>query len=170
MAFDRHRTKPFHGRCALALRRQGPPRKGGSRIARTAAWRGALACAPLGFTSLAVDCAPNPELAPATACPLLRHRPVLVPVERGHPQGEPPDRAERGEDRGEVSAVAAADHADRRRVDARPAGRHVIRRDEVAQVVLAGDGLVPGVVPRDAARFEGQADAAERRDWRVRGR
>ena len=65
MAFDRHRSMPFHDRCAFVVRRQGP-RKGRNRIARAAAWRAALACAPLGFTSLAVGCAQNPELALAT--------------------------------------------------------------------------------------------------------
>ena len=66
MASERHHTTPVRACCAPAARRR-KPRKGKGRTVGTAARRVAMACAALGFASLASGCAPNTATTPVIA-------------------------------------------------------------------------------------------------------
>ncbi|MNN57561.1 hypothetical protein D3C81_1725550 [compost metagenome] len=92
---------------------------------------------------------------------VLGHVPVIVPVERRHPQGQPFHRPQGGEEGRQVAAVAAADHRNGLGVDGRVLGEAVIGRHYVGEVVLAGHAFLGGDGLLVAAQVEGQADAAE---------
>jgi hypothetical protein len=95
---------------------------------------------------------------------LLGQLPPRVLVERRHAQGQPFDRPKRGQYRGEITAIAAADDGDCARVDARMVDELVESRERVVQIVLTRHRLLLRAVPRVSAKVEGEPDAAERRD------
>ena len=95
----------------------------------------------------------------------LGRLPAAVHVERRHPQRQPAHRPAGGKDGGQVAAVAAAHHGDRRRVDAALAHQRVIGRQHIGQVVLARYGFLHRQRIGVAGQVEGQADAAQRGDF-----
>ena len=93
----------------------------------------------------------------------LRERPFRVLVQRRHAQREPLDRAQRRQQRRQVAAVAASDDGDRVGIDVVLRREKVVGGEDVAQALLARDGLVLRLRLRVAAQVEREANAAEPR-------
>ncbi|MNY25444.1 hypothetical protein D3C86_1592280 [compost metagenome] len=88
----------------------------------------------------------------------FRRVPLLVAIQRRHPQRQPAHRSERGQDRGQITPVTGADHGNRRGIEGRVREQAVIGRQQVTQIVFPGH---PGQWDAGAtsvpAQVEGQA-------------
>jgi hypothetical protein len=123
-----------------------------------------LACRQRPVVARADQCAAvSHEIGPAQL-PLGR-QPFAIAVERRRTQREPAHWPHGADQRRQVAAVAAAHDGNGAGIDRRVADERVIGCEHVAQVVLASDLLAQRSVARMAAQVEGQADAAERRDF-----
>ena len=91
--------------------------------------------------------------------------PLIVAVQRRHPQRQPAHGAQRRQDRSQVTAIAGAHHGNRRGIERRVREQAIVGRQQVAQVVFTGH---PGQRNAGAAgmpaQVEGQAHTTQAGD------
>ncbi|MCY1177030.1 hypothetical protein D9M73_173200 [compost metagenome] len=92
----------------------------------------------------------------------FRRVPLLVAVQRRHPQRQPAHRPQRSQNRGQITPITGADHGNRGGIEGRVREQAVIGCQQVAQIVLPGH---PGQWNAGAtgvpAQVKGQAHAPQ---------